>query len=265
MKLNEVYLGDCLDVMRQMEQGSVDVVLTSPPYNKSRQSAYSEESLATRQGHYKDFDDAKSNEEYIAWTLERFAEFGRILKDDGVVLYNMSYGTDEVKTAELMWLVVAEVLRQGLFTLGDCIIWKKRSATPNNVSPNKMTRICEFVFVFCKRDSFDVFHANKKVVGSNSKTGQNIYEGWFNWVDAENNDEMCEIHKATYSTSLCFQLLERYGREGGVVFDPFMGTGTTAIAAIEWGMDFLGAEISEEYVEYARERIKNRFAEPKLF
>ena len=218
-----------------------------------------------RRLNYKDFNDARSNEEYIQWTLDRFAEFARVLKDDGAVCYNMSYGSDEIRTAELMWLVVAEVLKQGLFTLGDCIVWKKKNATPNNVSPNKMTRICEFVFVFCKRDNYDTFRCNKKIIGSNSKTGQNIYDNFYNIIEAENNDGPCDIHKATYSSSLCFQLLDRYGIRGGVVYDPFMGTGTTAIAAIEQKMDFIGSEISSEYVDYANKRIGLKKSEPSLF
>ena len=265
MELNRIYNEDCLVTMRRMEGKSINVVLTSPPYNKSRATSYSEQALATRQGHYKDFNDAKSNDEYIAWTLERFAEFGRILKDDGVVCYNLSYSTDEIRMAELMWLVVAEVIKQGIFTLADTIVWRKKNATPNNVSPNKMTRICEFVFVFCKRQSFDTFHGNKKVI-STSSSGQKIYDNYYNIIEAENNDGPCEIHKATYSTSLCFQLLDRYGvAGGGVVYDPFMGTGTTAIAAIEQKMSFIGSEISAEYVDYANKRIGIKNSEPSLF
>lgn len=223
METNIIYCEDCLDTMAKMEEKSVDLVVTSPPYNKSRQQSYSEKSLATRQGHYKDFNDARSNEEYIAWTLQRFAEFARVLKNDGVVCYNMGYGSDEIRTSELMWLVVAEVLKQGYFTLGDCIVWKKRNATPNNVSPNKLTRICEFVFIFCKRDSYDTYHCNKKVVGRNSKTGQNIYDNFYNIIDAENNDGPCDIHKATYSTNLCYQLLDRYAVKGGGSVRPLYG------------------------------------------
>ncbi len=263
MELNKIYNEDCIETMSRMQDKSVDIVLTSPPYNKSRPSV-TERALLNHEVHYKDFDDAKSNDEYIAWTLERFAEFARILKDDGVVCYNLSYSTDEIRMAELMWLVVAEVIRQGVFTIADTIVWKKKSAIPNNRSANKMTRICEFVFVFCKRQSFDTFHGNKPILSVSTK-GQNNYGSFFNYIEAENNDGPCEIHKATYSTSLCFQLLDRYGIKGGVVYDPFMGTGTTAIAAIEQNMDFIGSEISAEYVKYAEERIGIRQSEPCLF
>lgn len=241
----------------------VDIILTSPPYNKSRPSV-TERALQNLEVHYKDFDDAKSNEDYIAWSLERFVEFERILNDEGVIAYNMSYATDENRMSELMWLVVADVLRKTGLTLADCIVWRKRNATPNNVSPNKLTRICEFIFIFCKRKSFDTFFANKSIL-SVSSTGQNIYENQYNIISADNNDGPCAIHKATFSTQMCFKILSLYGRKGGLVFDPFMGTGTTAMAAIEYGMDYIGSEISEEYVDYANRRIRQRLSEPTLF
>lgn len=263
IELNTIYNEDCIDTMRRMPDKSVNVILTSPPYNKSRPSV-TERALLNHEVHYKDFDDAKSNEEYIKWTLERFEQFARILKDDGVVCYNLSYSTDEIRMAELMWLVVADVIRAGQFTLADAIVWKKKSAIPNNRSANKMTRICEFVFVFCKRDSFDTFHGNKPILSVTSK-GQNNYGNFYNIIEAENNDGSCDIHKATYSTSLCFQLLDRYGLRGGVVYDPFMGTGTTAVAALEQKMDYIGSEISAEYVKYANDRIGLKQSEPSLF
>lgn len=264
MESNRIFKADCLDFCKTLGGETVSIILTSPPYNKSRSSSYSEESLATMQGYYKDFDDNKTNEEYIAWTIDRFVEFERILKDDGVIAYNMSYATDENKMSELMWLVVAEIFKKTNLTLADCIVWKKRNATPNNVSPNKLTRICEFIFIFCKRKSFDTFYANKQVLSISGK-GQKIYENQYNIINADNNDGPCAIHKATYSTSMCFKVLSLYGRKGGVVYDPFMGTGTTAMAAIEYGMDYIGTEISQEYIEYANKRISQRLAEPTLF
>lgn len=64
MEYNKIYNEDCLVTLGRMEDKSIDIILTSPPYNKSRRSSYSEASLATLQGYYKEFDDAKSNTEY---------------------------------------------------------------------------------------------------------------------------------------------------------------------------------------------------------
>lgn len=262
MEVNRIYNEDCLETMSRMTDGSVDLIVTSPPYNKSR--AVSQYALEHLNCHYKDFDDAKSNEEYLEWTLERFHEFERILKDDGCICYNISYATDENRMSELMWLVVADIIKNTGFTVADRIIWRKQNAIPNNVSANKLTRICEDVFVFCKRKSYETFHSNKKVVGESVK-GQKIYENLLNVIYAANNDGACDIHKATYSTHLCYQLLDLYGFKGGLVYDPFIGTGTTALAALEWGMDYVGSEISAEYCELAEKRIGVKEAQPSLF
>ena len=260
--MGKIYNEDCLDTLKRMEDCSIDLILTSPPYNKSK--PISEYALKNHQCHYKEFDDNRSNEEYLQWILERFNEFERVLKNDGAILFNMSYSTESSDRSELMWLVVADVIRNTGLTIADRIIWHKSTAIPNNVSHNKLTRICEDVFIFCKRDRFHDFHCNKKLI-SESITGMNIYENIQNIIYAANNDGNCEIHKATVSTHFCFQLLELYGIKKGCVYDPFMGTGTTAIAAIEYGMDYIGSEISKEYCEYAEKRIKDKESQLSLF
>ena len=73
---------------------------------------------------------------------------------------------------------LAELIQKTEFTIADHIIWKKKSAFPNNCSPNKLTRITENVFVICKKEDFRTFNMNKKVV-SVRKTGQKMYENIF--------------------------------------------------------------------------------------
>ena len=100
------------------------------------------------------------------------------------------------------------------------------------------------------------FHSNKRVT-SYRKTGQKAYENIVNFVEAKNNDGSCPYNKATYSTDLCKQLLAIYAPPGGVVYDPFLGPGTTAVAAKELGLHYLGSEISENQVKWATERLES--------
>ena len=144
--------------------------------------------------------------------------------------------------------------------IADTIIWKKKSALPNNVSHNKLTRITEFVFVICRKDEFKTFNANKKVT-KESATGQKYYENVFNFIEAPNNDGSCNVNKATYSSELCEKLLNIYATEKSIVYDPFMGTGTTAIACVKFNgmknsMVCVGSEISAKQVEYSKERLE---------
>ena len=78
----------------------------------------------------------------------------------------------------------------------------------------------------------------------------------YNFVSAKNNDGSCPIHKAIYSTELCEKLLKIYAKEGNVVYDPFIGIGTTALAARNLNMNYIGSEIYKEYCDLAEEKLK---------
>ena len=235
----------------------IDCVLTSPPYNTSRKSGKLEDNSIR----YETFDDTKTDEEYIDWTCELFNAFDKCLKANGCVLYNLSYSSENVA---LMWKAVNAVMERTPFTIADSIIWKKPSAIPNNRSQNKLTRICEFVFVFCRKTEIDTFFCYKEIE-SRCPSGQPNYKNYFNFIEAPNNDENCPIHKATYSTLLCRKLMLLYTKEGDTIYDPFMGTGTTAVACHKEKRNYIGSEISERYVAWAEKRIKNEVSQLSLF
>ena len=134
---------------------------------------------------------------------------------------------------------------------------------PNNVSHNKLTRICEFVFVFCRKDEYKTFITNKKVKSISEKTGQKFYENIYNFVEAKNNDGSNKLNKATYSSDLCEQLLNVYAKENALVYDSFNGTGTTGVACIKLGLNYIGSELSEEQCKYSIERLNKTLEETK--
>lgn len=98
------------------------------------------------------------------------------------------------------------------------------------------------------------FNCNKKVT-SYRKTGQAAYENVYNFIEAKNNDGSCPYNKATYSSDLCEQLLKLYAPQNAVVYDPFMGSGTTAVACKKLGLNYIGSEISQNQCEWAEKRI----------
>ena len=255
MELNRIYNEDCFLTMHGLED--VDVILTSPPYNTSRKSG----KLDDNSIRYEEFDDSRSDEEYIDWTCKLFVGFDDVLKKNGCVLYNLSYSSENVA---LMWKTVNAVMERTPFTIADSIVWKKPSAIPNNRSANKLTRICEFIFVFCRKTEIDTFCCYKEIE-SRCPTGQPNYKNYFNFVEAPNNDENCPIHKATYSSLLCRKLLLLYSKEGDLVYDPFMGTGTTAIACIKEKRKYVGSELSKRYCAWAEKRIKNETSQLSLW
>lgn len=243
----KLYCGDCIEVMKELieQKVKVDKVITSPPYNIIRPNS-------TDRG-YDIYKDGMSNEEYIKWTLNIFNCYDSILNANGCIMYNMSYGTENT---ELMNLVVAEIIKNTGFTIADIIIWKKNSATPNNVSSNKMTRICEFVYVFCRKSEFNTFTSNKKVIGTREDTGQLIYENIFNFFKAPNNDESTELNKATFSTQFVSSLIDRYVLKTDIVLDNFSGTGTTIKTCLQKGIKSIGIELSKKQCEHTKNRLK---------
>ena len=256
-EVNRIYNEDCMKTMEELRD--VDVVITSPPYNTSRKGSSLD--AADVNIRYDEFDDCRPNEEYIAWTNDIFNAFDKTLKPNGCILYNLSYSSENIA---LMWLTVASVMQNTPFTIADCIIWKKKSAAPNSESTNKLTRICEFVFVFCRKTELSTFNCYKEK-GVQRPNGQQHYKNYFNFLEAPNNDEVCPIHKATYSTILCRKLMLLYSKEGDTIYDPFMGTGTTAIACIREKRNYVGSELSPRYIDWAEKRINREHQQLSLF
>jgi len=240
--MNKIFNESCLDTMKR--DIKVNCVLTSPPYNIIRPNS-------TDRG-YDMYKDDLTNEEYINWTLDIFKGFDKILEKDGCVIYNMSYGTENTI---LMSLVIADLIRYSNFTLADIIVWKKKSATPNNVSHNKLTRIVEYIYIFCRKTESETFKCNKKST-SVRETGQLIYENIFNFITAKNNDESTDLNKATFSTEFVRKLLNLYTKQNDIVYDPFMGTGTTAKGCLIDKRQYIGSEISLDQVKHAEKRLE---------
>lgn len=262
--VDKIYNEDCFKTMERIPSKKVDIILTSPPYNTGKSvSGSNAKSVKNLDARYDVYLENKTDSEYIEWTIDLFMNFDRILNENGVVLYNLSYCSGDVKngykSTDLMWKVIASICEKSNFTVADRIIWKKKSALPNNRSHNKLTRICEDVFVMCRKSEYMTFHANKAVVSISNgekRKGQKSYENIFNFIEAKNNDGVCPYNKATFSSDLCEQLLTIYAPKNAVVYDPFMGSGTTAVACLNMGLHYIGSEISENQVAWANDRIE---------
>ena len=244
---------DCRELMKSIPDEEVDLILTSPPYNTNKKTGKNglNDDKTFPYVRYDVHTDDMDNEQYTSWIVDIFNDFNRILSKDGVVLWNANYGANNT---ECLFLTISSIISQTPFTIADVICWKKSSAVPNNMSPNKLTRIWEPVFVFVRKSDFSSFHSNKKIMSVRS-TGQKNYENIFNFIEAKNNDGICKLNRCTYSSDFCEKLLKIYGIEGMTVFDPFMGTGTTGVATSRLDMNFIGSEISEAQCNYAAERL----------
>lgn len=253
MEINKIYNEDCFDTMKRMvEDGQkVDIILTSPPYCTPNDDArkYTDYKFNNYQVHYDVFEGFENPESYRDWSIKLFNNYNQILQKDGVILYNISY---TAKTPDLVYLVISDIICNTEFTVADCISWKKNSALPQNQNPNRLTRVCEFVFVLCRKAELKTFKTNKQKNGTK-------YTTFFNYVEAPNNDIMDisinKLNGATFSSSFVLQLLNIYAKKDGIVYDSFMGTGTTAVACKSYGCNYIGSELSEAQVEFANKRL----------
>ena len=247
MELNKIWNESNDVTMREhIDEKSIDLVLTSPPYNLAR--------VGKKQRHtvsYDEFSDNLPVEDYCKWIVSIFQLFDRILKKDGVILWNANYNVEKVEGE--LWLSIADVIRQTPFMIMDQMIWEKKVGLPIT-QQNKLTRLCENVFIFARREEQKTFKMNKEY-SSTSHTGQHYYKPVNNIIKAANNDEVCELNSANYSTDLCYKLLSLYAPENSIVYDPFMGTGTTAVACKNMGLTYIGSELSAKQCEWAENRL----------
>ena len=258
----KIFNEDCKLTMQRFveENRKVNLILTSPPYNTQRgKTKFNEKNFNQYLCRYDSEIPNMTVSDYISWTLDLFHWFDKILVKNGVVLYNLNYGSD-LSTPEgrnLLWLLVASIVSNTSFSVADRIVWKKNSAFPNNMSKNKLTRITEDILVFVRDSEYATFFCNKEVIGKLNKN-QNLYSVYYNFISAKNNDGKNPFNKATFSTELVSKLLEIYSIKNDdsfVVYDPFGGTGTTLRGARLRGISGLMSEISTNQCQYAQEQL----------
>ena len=260
VQTEQIYCEDCMETMHRMDDKSIDIILTSPPYNTGKHQTSTERAMERYEARYDVYQD-RSVSEYIQWCIDLFNVFDRILVKNGVILWNVSYGTSravEALQADVMINCISDIIRNTPFSMGDKIVWKKSFALPNNVSHNSLTRICEDIFVFARKTEMKSYKANKKVVGVRA-TGQLSYGNMLNFIEAKNTDGTCPLNRATFSSDLVCKLLDLYAYKPGlVVYDPFIGTGTTAVGCERMlkNLHWIGSEMSKDQCEWSMNRLK---------
>ena len=170
-------------------------------------------------------------------------------------IYNFSYS---IENPSLPYKLVSAIEQKTEFTLIDTIIWKKKCGLPFPANGKRFSRNWEFVWVFVRKNEINSYENNRRIKSISEKTGQKYYEAIYNFVDAANNDGKCPYNQATYSSELCDKLLDIYCQDGWTVYDPFMGSGTTAVSCIKRNLKYIGSEISKQQCDYAEDRIKQQ-------
>ena len=249
MKLNKIYNENCLDTMAKMVDNFIDLTVTSPPYDNLRKY----------KGYSFDFENVAK-------------ELFRVTKEGGVVMWNVSDAT--VKGSE-----TGTSFRQALyfmecgFRLHDTMIYEKASRIPTQ---DRYYNVIEYMFVFSKGKpkalNFITDHKNKtfgavkkadKCInkGKNEKSGKVIVTGEYSrrsniWRYGTGGNDRTG-HPAVMPEKLANDHIISWSDEGDIVYDPFMGSGTTAKMTKINNRNYIGSEISKEYCNMISKRINN--------
>lgn len=244
MDINKIYNGDCIEEFKKLEDKSIDCVITSPPYWKG----FAYESYFN------------SYKQYLDWSYEWMKEVKRVLKDDGTFFLNVANDSETtVRAFELMQIATNQLM----FKLHDTIIWYRYNQQPANTD-RQLTNQCEFIFMFRKFSS-DI-QLNKKDVYLNNpelfktKNVGNVWELPFN-KDNKSNKDFGRKETGSkwghngFPIALPESCILLATKEGDIVLDPFIGSGTTAIASLKHNRNFIGFELNEEYCKLANDRV----------
>jgi len=266
------YLGDCLDILERLDAGTVDAIVTSPPYN-----------LGVR---YRSYDDTIPRSAYLHWTGEWIQQAARVLSEDGSLFLNVGAKPTDPWTA----IDVALAARPFLH-LQNTIHWIKSIAIDKSpagaraglrdglaighykpINSLRFLNDChEFIFHFTTRGQTVL---DRKAVGVRYQDGSNVGRWqaasggvrcrgntWFIPYQTIQSREKERPHPATFPPKLPEMCLKLNGLgRTRLVVDPFLGLGSTAVACAQLGLSFIGIEMDKGYLDEAVERTKAALA-----
>src|SRR3989338_5565320 len=231
--LNKIVCGDCLKVMCTIPDESIDLIVTSPPYNlknstgngmkDGRGGKWSRAALINGYSHH---DDCMPHDKYVEWQVKCLEEMYRILKDDGAIFYNHKWRVQNGLLQDRHDIV-------GRFPVRQIIIWKRKGGI--NFNAGYFLPTYEVIYVIAK--------PNFKLASKANAYG----DVW------EFTQEMKNGHPAPFPASLIQRIIS--STNARIVLDPFMGSGTTAVVARDLKRNYVGIDISPEYCSMAKERL----------
>jgi site-specific DNA-methyltransferase (adenine-specific) len=265
--LNRILLGDCEEVLKDLPDNCVDLIFTSPPYADQRQKTYG----------------GVPPDRYVEWFMPKAAQFWRVLKPTGTFILNIKEKVVDGERHTYVINLILEMRKQG-WRWTEEFIWHKKNSYPGKW-PNRFRDNWERLIQFNKQRTFKMYQEAVMVpvgdwskerlaklsetdrVRDESKVGSGFGKNVSNWLGRQmvyptNVLHMAtecynRNHSATFPIALPTWFIKLFTDIGDVVLDPFVGSGTTAVAAARLGRYYIGIDINEQYVQLARERLSS--------
>lgn len=260
---NKIHLGDCVEVMKKIESGSIDCCITDPPYNisgyddkkeigwlKSNKTWVKEKSFTKIDAEWDKFKD----DDYEQFTIKWLTEIKRILKPNGNIAIFGSYH-NIFKIGYLLEKLDLKIINS--------LVWYKRNAFPNITQR-----------MFCESTEYVIWATNNNKKNAknwtfNYKLMKEINGGvqmrnMFDIPNTKTSEKSFGKHPSQKPLALINNLIYALTNENDIVIDPFLGSGTTCVSAKKLKRHYLGIEQNEEYFELAKKRINEKTDDTKI-
>lgn len=240
IKLNEVYCGDCIEIMKQIPDDTVDLILTSPPYNVGIK--------------YDNYDDNLPIENYWNWCREWLKEFYRVLKPDGrcAIVHYLCYGNKYYRCSPIAML--DNIQRDIGFKLHAIVVWEDATLHKLTAWGSWLSASAPYI-----NTPYEGILISYKERWKKDRKGQST-------ITKDEFIECCrgvwkiqpkssKEHPAIFPEELAYKVINLLTYKDDIVLDPFCGIGTTLLVARYSGRNYIGIDISQKYVDITKKRL----------
>jgi len=261
----KIILGDCKEILKSLDENSIDLIITSPPYADSRNNTYG----------------GIKPDHYVEWFMPISKELLRVLKPDGTFVLNIKEKIVNGERHTYVIEIILEMRKQGWLWTEE-FIWHKKNCYPGKW-PNRFRDAWERLLQFNKSRKFNMYQeavmvpmgdwaktrlrnlSRTDMVRDNSKVGSGFGKKVANWLNKEKvyptnvlrlaTECSNRNHSAVFPEALPEWFIRLFTKENDWILDPFMGSGTTIKVAKRMRRNSIGIDISKEYYDLVRSEI----------
>jgi site-specific DNA-methyltransferase (adenine-specific) len=260
--INKFFLGDCEEVLKNLPDNSIDLIFTSPPYADQRKNTYG----------------GINPDRYVEWFMPKAFQFKRVLKPTGTFIINIKERVVNGERHTYVLELIIKMREQGWLWTEE-FIWHKKNSYPGKW-PNRFRDNWERLIQFNKGKKFSMYQEEVMIpVGEwakdrlsklsetdkkrdESKVGSGFGKNISNWLGREKvyptnvlhlaTECSNRNHSATFPLELPMWFIRLFTKPGDIVLDPFVGSGTTSLAAMKSDRYYVGIDINEKYIQLSK-------------